>query len=187
MPTIIDCPSCNRQLRLPDDLLGRQVKCPTCGNTFTAATAGAPSPAPTGPGLVEEEPPARARPSPRQRGDEPDDDYDTDDDTDDDDRPGRRGRGRRRYLKPHRGDLILVLGILSIFVAQVILGPIAWVMANNDLKEMRAGRMDPDGEGNTNTGRICGIVGTVLGGIGLCCFGAWFLFVFGMIGASAHR
>src|SRR5437660_10240487 len=34
---IIDCPSCSRKLRVPDDLLGKQVKCPTCGHTFGAA------------------------------------------------------------------------------------------------------------------------------------------------------
>jgi len=37
-------------------------------------------------------------------------------------------------LKPHRGVLILVLGILGI-VCCFILGIIAWVMGNNDLKE----------------------------------------------------
>ena len=64
-------------------------------------------------------------------------------------------------LTPHRGVLILVLGILSI-VCCLICGIIAWVMANKDFKEMAAGRMDPAGRGLTNAGKICGIVGIAL-------------------------
>ena len=64
-------------------------------------------------------------------------------------------------MKPHRGTLILVLGILGLVVC-VICAPIAWVMGNADLQEMRAGTMDPEGEQLTNIGRILGIVGTVL-------------------------
>jgi predicted Zn finger-like uncharacterized protein len=36
MPEIIACPDCERTLRVPDNLLGRKVKCPSCGITFTA-------------------------------------------------------------------------------------------------------------------------------------------------------
>ena len=51
-------------------------------------------------------------------------------------------------LKPHRGVLILVLGILGI-VCCFICGIIAWVMGNGDLREMAAGTMDPSGQGLT--------------------------------------
>lgn len=64
-------------------------------------------------------------------------------------------------LKPHRGTLILVLGILSI-VCCFICGIIAWVMANKDLKEMAAGTMDPTGRGTTQAGKICGIISVIL-------------------------
>ena len=64
-------------------------------------------------------------------------------------------------MKPHRGTLILVLGILGI-VFCFPLGIAAWVMGKRDLKEMDAGTMDPSGRGNTNAGRICGIIGTLL-------------------------
>ncbi|MBI5819780.1 MAG: DUF4190 domain-containing protein [Verrucomicrobia bacterium] len=64
-------------------------------------------------------------------------------------------------MKPHRGTLILVFGILSlVFCAP--LGIVAWIMGNGDLKQMDAGTMDPSGRSNTNAGRICGIIGTVL-------------------------
>jgi predicted Zn finger-like uncharacterized protein len=48
MPTDSNCPSCNRALRVPNELLGKNVKCTTCGNTFVAAFAGL-FPQPTGP------------------------------------------------------------------------------------------------------------------------------------------
>lgn len=48
MPILTSCPSCKRQLRVPDDLLGRQVKCPQCNATFTVNDgAGEPALAPT--------------------------------------------------------------------------------------------------------------------------------------------
>ena len=64
-------------------------------------------------------------------------------------------------LKPHRGAVVLTLGILGIAVC-FICGIIAWVMGKNDLKEMDAGVMDPSGRDLTNAGRICGMIGTIL-------------------------
>jgi predicted Zn finger-like uncharacterized protein len=42
---IIQCPQCQRQVRVPDTMFGRLVKCPLCGMTFTVAAANAPAPA----------------------------------------------------------------------------------------------------------------------------------------------
>jgi hypothetical protein len=67
---------------------------------------------------------------------------------------------RTGALPGHRGVSILVLGILGITVLP-FLGIIAWVMANNDLPEMKAGRMDPSGLGITAAGRVCGIIAAV--------------------------
>ncbi|HEV2393405.1 MAG TPA: DUF4190 domain-containing protein [Verrucomicrobiae bacterium] len=64
-------------------------------------------------------------------------------------------------MKPHRGNLILVFGILSIAICQPF-GIAAWVMGNGDLKQIDAGTMDPSGRSLTNAGRICGIIGTIL-------------------------
>ena len=69
-------------------------------------------------------------------------------------------------MKPHRGTLILVLGILSLIVCAP-LGIFAWVMGNGDLKQIDAGAMDPSGRPLTNAGRICGIIGTILLVIGV--------------------
>ena len=85
-------------------------------------------------------------------------------------------------IKPHRGTLIMVLGIVSIFVCQIILGPIAWIMGRNDIKEMAAGRMDRTGEGPTNTGRICGMIGTL---IGIAILAIWCLvIILGVVGGG---
>jgi len=69
-------------------------------------------------------------------------------------------------MQPHRGTTILVLGILGIVLCQIC-GIIAWVMANKDLAEMAAGRMDPSGEGTTKAGKVCGIISVVLLVIGI--------------------
>ncbi len=184
MPEVISCPQCSRQLRVPEDLLGKRVKCPTCSAVFTAeASAAPPPPAPT-----------RERTDPQEdelprRAAARDLDLDADEDQGDyPDRPRRR-RPRGDY-EPHRGTTILVLGILGLvlnffLLCGLVLGPIAWVMGNSDLREMRAGRMDPEGEGTTNAGRICGIIATILGILGLICSVIYFMFLAAMIKAGA--
>ena len=64
-------------------------------------------------------------------------------------------------VKPHRGTLILVLGILSIIICAP-LGIAAWIMGNADLKAIDAGSMDPEGRQLTQVGKILGIIGVVL-------------------------
>jgi len=81
---------------------------------------------------------------------------------------------------PHRGGLILALGILGI-VCCFICGIVAWVMGNNDLKQMAEGRMDSSGQGLTQAGKICGIVSVILTVLGLI---AWVVMMILGIGAS---
>jgi uncharacterized membrane protein YidH (DUF202 family) len=87
-------------------------------------------------------------------------------------------------LKPHRGAVVLVLGILGIVVC-FICGIIAWVMGNGDLREMNAGIMDPSGRGMTQAGKICGMISVILTIVGLCIW----LIIMMFVGASAtmHR
>lgn len=87
-------------------------------------------------------------------------------------------------LTPHRGALILVLGILGIIVC-VICGIIAWVMGNNDLREMDAGRMDPSGRGLTQAGKICGMISVILLIVGMA-FGLLFMFLGLMAGIMSR-
>jgi predicted Zn finger-like uncharacterized protein len=185
MPTTVDCPNCSRKLRIPDELLGKKVKCPQCGNAFVAS-ASAPAPQE----MEEEEapaPPPRAAGTPARRAAAPP--PAEDEEQYEDEPPARRRRGGNGGdLKPHRGQMIMLLGILSFFVAGPILGPIAWIMGNNDLKEMRAGRMDPEGEGNTKVGKICGMIATFLsiGGLALCCVFYVIIGIFAAAGSNVH-
>lgn len=73
-------------------------------------------------------------------------------------------------MKPHRGTLILVLGILGFVVCGFFTGIPAWYMGHTDIKEMDAGMMDPSGRGITNAGKICGIISSVLSVITLIVF-----------------
>ena len=75
------------------------------------------------------------------------------------------------HVEPHRGALILTFGILSI-VCCFPFGIAAWIMGNNDMQQIEAGMMNPSGKGITNAGKICGIVGTI---IGILTMGFWIL------------
>ena len=85
-------------------------------------------------------------------------------------------------MKPHRGTLILVLGILSLVMCGP-LGIFSWILGNNDLQEMNAGTMDPEGRGLTNAGKICGIVACALMALSLLA-GVGFLLLM-ILGAVA--
>ncbi len=82
-------------------------------------------------------------------------------------------------MKPHRGTLVLVLGILGLLLCQPV-GIAAWVMGNADLKQIAAGTMDPEGKSLTQVGKILGIIAVVLMIIGLA-IGV----LFGILGAGA--
>lgn len=73
---------------------------------------------------------------------------------------------RAQRLASHRGVLILILGLAGLLLCQ-ILGIVAWVMGNDDLRAMDAGRMDPSGRDLTQAGRICGIIAVVLMAVSL--------------------
>ena len=75
--------------------------------------------------------------------------------------PGPVQQHPRAHMRPHRGGTVLALGILGLVVC-FICGIFAWIMGNEDLRAMRAGQMDPSGEGITQAGRICGMVSVIL-------------------------
>jgi hypothetical protein len=79
-----------------------------------------------------------------------------------------------------QGTTVLVLGILSIVLCQ-ILGPIAWVMGNNAIAEIDANPAAYSNRGSVQAGRICGIVGTVL----LALVVLYVIFVIVVLGAVA--
>lgn len=69
------------------------------------------------------------------------------------------------YTHP-RGTLVLVLGILSVTVMQ-ILGPLAWVMGHRTLREIDASGLPHANRSSVQIGMVLGIIGTILGVIGI--------------------
>ena len=62
------------------------------------------------------------------------------------------------YRRPHRGGLILILGLLGVVVACPILSLMAWVMGSDDLRAIDAGEMEPSGRNHTLIGQRLGMV-----------------------------
>jgi hypothetical protein len=131
-------------------------------------------------------PAASTQPSQSQRYD--DDDYDSPrrrqdvDDNDDDFDDFHHPRRLRNRFTPHRGGLVLALGLIAVvggfsFCLPAILGPVAWALGSWDLREIRDGRMDPEGRGMTQAGQVCGMVATGLLILGVLFIA--FMFVLG--------
>jgi hypothetical protein len=185
---IAPCPGCQARLSVATSDLGADVECPYCKTVYKAKKPGTGlSPVPKRSELDDDRPSRRRgeedederpsrrrrrdeeededRPSRRRRDDEDEEDRPSrrrrDEEEDEDDRPRRRRRRRGGSYAPHRGGMILAFGVLGWAVC-LIFGIMAWVMGNADIKAMDEGRMDPDGRGMTNVGRILGMVQCIL-------------------------
>jgi len=115
MPEIITCPDCGRKLRVPDELVGKKVKCPDCKVKFTGSITTSPNgaggkSAPPRKKTDDDESPSKSG-SKRKKADDADADQrvatspvgkklsrskSTDDD-EDDDRPSKKKSKRRKY------------------------------------------------------------------------------------------
>ncbi len=99
--------------------------------------------------------------------------------------PGMAPYGGYAGLEHPKGTMVLVLGILSIAVCQ-ILGPFAWVQGRKALAEIDTSGQTYSNRGQVQAGMICGIVGSVLLILGLL----YFVFIIVMViatGASSTR
>jgi hypothetical protein len=144
MPQIINCPDCERKLRVPDELLGKKVRCPTCSVMFRAVAVGGSTPVEDPIEEPDEEPAPRrtaaARderysPSPRagrRRVEDEDDEGEDirlrrrreDDEDDDDYYSERRSSGRDKQAgwgKVRIGINLVMIGIWA-WIAGVVLG-----------------------------------------------------------------
>jgi len=65
-------------------------------------------------------------------------------------------------MRPHRGGLILTLGILSLIGCGIFTGLPAWLMGAGDMRLMDSGQMDAEGRPLTQAGKICGLISTLL-------------------------
>jgi hypothetical protein len=167
-----NCPSCGKSLSIPEDLVGRQVRCSACATVFVAGVKAEPPSASAGETAAQPPEKPERRPAVEDADDRPRR-YEDDDDSDD------QVRRPRRDALPHRGNTILTLGISALACIGLcpfltpVLGIIAWVMGSHDLREIRAGNLDPNGESSTQAGKICGIVAvglSVLGCVAYICF-----------------
>jgi predicted Zn finger-like uncharacterized protein len=119
MPEQIRCPSCNSVLRVPESLLGKNVKCPKCETTFVAEIEELAQPE----GIVRERTPAAS--SVPRSADEFQEELPAEDE--DEDRPRsrrrrRRGRGIAAAESAVAGPAIALMVVAGLAIALCVLG-----------------------------------------------------------------
>jgi predicted Zn finger-like uncharacterized protein len=138
MALVTQCPNCDRKLRVPDEYLGKRVRCPACKEIFTASTSAETSPAseeslrkpvaPRSAEYEEEQPRVRRRQELPPDDNEDDDQYDEEpEESSDEDEPEPERRPRRRrddWLKVQNG-VSLVLVSISIILLTIPAGMVA--------------------------------------------------------------
>ena len=75
--------------------------------------------------------------------------------------PAAEGTRTGEAVQPHRGTLVLTLGLISMLLFSP-LGVVAWVLGVLELKAMDRGERDPGGRGTAIAGMIFGIIATVM-------------------------
>ena len=177
MPELTQCPKCQRKLNVQEAQFGETVQCPVCSEFFTAAPLNTARASLRPPAIPEEPEPRRSDDAPlppRGRNDDPPPRY-----LDEDDERGRGYPPRRGYRPPrdpygdpipHRGGVVLALGLTGMFLSCIplvgwIFGGIALSMANTDLPRMDRGVMDREGRGLTVGGQVCAIIAVVINSI----------------------
>ncbi len=173
----VSCPSCRTSLEFDESNANMQGSCPKCGTAFMIPPAGGPAAG----GYTSSSQPPGYTPGGAAGGGYVNNPY----------AASQVGQGPPGYgagagyggpVAPHRGGTILTLGILGLVVC-AICGIFAWTMGSSDLKQMRAGRMDRSGEGITQAGMVCGIISTILLGLGIVIY----IIIFAVVGVDAIR
>ena len=98
-------------------------------------------------------------------------------------RPGQQyvnaphyGLATQALPEPSNKVAVFVLGLLSLVMCGLILGPIALIMSKKGRKEVREGRARPDGM--LTAGFVCGLIGTIINTIALVVVIAFFAVIF---------
>jgi len=201
MPELVACPVCGCKVQMAEAMLGKQVRCLSCQASFIALSQPPPPQLEENPALHRPRRTHRLRPGEETRkpycpgcgrpvgweeilcpfcGEEFEPELG----------PELLGRRRqalpRRDSEPHRGSLLTLLGNICLVsggvsvclcglgvIVSLPLGIVTWILANNDLSQMRSGTMDPSGKEATETGRIGAIVGMILGILFAACYAIW--------------
>jgi len=192
MAMTINCPSCQKALRVSEEYAGKKMRCAACQQVFQVPAAPAPPPpaheeSPFS-GINEEPAPPPRRPAPRDDDDEPrrparddyedrdrdddrrrrDDDYDRRRRRDDDyDRPRRYDDDYRRPTSSGGGGGALTCGILSmVFCCLPLIGFILGITGMNLANSGMAGlRHNDPARGTFQTAKTLSIIGMVLSGV----------------------
>ncbi len=69
--------------------------------------------------------------------------------------------------QPSKGQTIKTMGIVSLFCCQIIMGPVVWNMARNEIAAIDAGLAPEEGRQPAKTGMTLAMVATALGVLGL--------------------
>jgi hypothetical protein len=183
------CTGCGQTLRVGDEHAGKQARCPACGTIVSVpvpGTTAVPSPAPesaplgspfaaaTQPGAAPSPWADEAEPAPNPYASPMAASY--------------AAGPATPYGMPHRGGVVLGLGICSVSMVllglccnllglvALPLGIVAWALGASDLKKIKQGRMDPSGQGRTLAGMVMGIVSTALCALGMLAVVAVLIF-----------
>jgi predicted Zn finger-like uncharacterized protein len=145
MPEQVRCPECNAPLRVPDNLRGKNVKCPKCQTTFIAEMEETEERQ----GIVREPPPARRS---RAMEETEEEEFLEEEEEEVEERPRRRRRGKPRSAAAMDAvsgpaTALLVVGVIDVVIALLnIIPPLVmgstvatllmggWVVANNPEK-----------------------------------------------------
>jgi len=175
MPIEFRCEHCDKLMRTPDDSGGKKGRCPHCKETTqipVQSTAGLnqpvvekPVPPVGGPGMGSGVGgPGVGGPGAYQASAAP---------------SGFAGTGSYSNLTPHKGQLVLILGIISTVLSVIGVcccpfglgalgcGIPAIILGSTDMKGMSQGIIDPSGKGQSQTGMILGIVGVAISALRL--------------------
>ena len=155
MPIEISCSNCQAILRVADEHAGKSARCPQCSTVIPIPLT--PLQESQSAGTDWQDQPAQQNPTsgnnqystPAQGAGQAA-------------MPGMAARG----TAAHRGPTILVLGIVGLVCCFFAAIP-AIIMANEDLRKMDQGFMNPDGRSLTSAGKIIGIVALILNALGI--------------------
>lgn len=163
------CSNCGKTLRVPNEHLGKKARCPACQSINLIQPAGYPANAQnlnseesgsTSPSGDSENPAvhvADSKLNPYASTTHP---------------------SSRLHAVPHRGGLVLTLGIVAFCCNFFFLpGILAWVFGNSDLKQMKAGLMDREGETMTTIGMVLGIISVVFPLLAILFYVVFVIFV----------
>jgi predicted Zn finger-like uncharacterized protein len=183
------CPACSRKLRVPENLLGKTVRCPNCKQTFTASEAGdepaetavTSKPVPSSRrGDYQEAPPRRKRNEEDEILEAPIPDEEPPEEEYDEEEAERRRRRRRKARRREEAAsavmgpaiALMVVGGLSLvlYAVDLILRLMGFAMFGAAAMGGGAGGNDAAGMAGYAVGSVIGMViafcwsGTVLGG-----------------------